>query len=564
MDPAVNYKGKLLDLFAQQICRVESSFKIENLPGTRFVCEIKWKQEGKEEVTIRGEASQSKKAAEKSAAFIALSTFEHLSRCTEEKKAELQIYSSEEIITPRHFFTPKFTPREYQLQLFQHAEKENLIIEMGTGLGKTLIAVMSICSALSSCTSDILPVVPLKKAIFLAPKVALVEQHVCYVRDQTSLRANGYCGIMSVDLWDNQMWRTELDKSDVLVMTSQVFLHCIHHAFIKFSDLAIIVLDEAHHAIKNDPYNLLMQAYASSESKPRLLCLTASPLNNGSKELENDMKMNRKLCMLERNLHSRLLSASFFLEDQPVRGVTKELIVSFSAVPEKFQTLSDEFASYCNSFKNLISEKMFAKHLNSIVICHRLLGPLAALMCTRETIGQKSRKVSPGCWVKKPPLNKQVVNEHLCKIEASLLCHASHSENHNNNDFIFAKDGTSLGFKSGPGSGFSSHLNDLFEILLAYRMSEGSNLCCIIFVQRRCVAQILSKIINLVFNNKSTHPIKAASIVGHSIQAGDDVGNKEKHCVVLKNFKEGKVNVLCATAVAEEGIDVSRCNLSIR
>ena len=44
---------------------------------------------------------------------------------------------------------------------------------------------------------------------------------------------------------------------------------------------------------------------------------------------------------------------------------------------------------------------------------------------------------------------------------------------------------------------------------------------------------------------------------------GDDM-NKERQQEVLKQFQDGSINLLVATAVAEEGLDIPECNLVIR
>jgi len=59
--------------------------------------------------------------------------------------------------------------RQYQLNIVKTAEKENTLIVLPTGMGKTIIALMLIAKFLKNKTNKIL---------FLAPTKPLVTQHM--------------------------------------------------------------------------------------------------------------------------------------------------------------------------------------------------------------------------------------------------------------------------------------------------------------------------------------------------------------------------------------------------
>ncbi|MCD9639811.1 hypothetical protein HAX54_024554 [Datura stramonium] len=98
---------------------------------------------------------------------------------------------------------PKEQARKYQLDVLEHARKNNTIAFLETGAGKTLIAILlmkSLCSDLQKKNKKML-------AVFLVPKVPLVYQQAEVIREQTGYKVGHYCGEMGQDFWDARRWQ---------------------------------------------------------------------------------------------------------------------------------------------------------------------------------------------------------------------------------------------------------------------------------------------------------------------------------------------------------------------
>ena len=155
----------------------------------------------------------------------------------------------------------------------EKAKSKNIIVYLGTGSGKTFIAVMLIKHMRDELCK--------KKVVFLVNNVELLDQQAQVIRDCTGLPTGSYCGASGVDDWGKERWDRELRTHSVMVLIHQVFLNAVAHGFIPFSNLALLVIDECHHAVKNHPYSKIMKewyhkAKKRGDSVPRVLGLSAS------------------------------------------------------------------------------------------------------------------------------------------------------------------------------------------------------------------------------------------------------------------------------------------------
>lgn len=153
-----------------------------------------------------------------------------------------------------------FTPRRYQLDLYEVATRQNTIAMLDTGAGKTMIAVMLIkhFGKISKTNND------RKLIIFLAPTVQLVTQQCEVIKSYTDFEVEHYHGAKGVDQWKAYNWQEQLAKYQVMVMTPQVLLDALRQAFLVLDMVSLMIFDECHHATGNHPYTRIMTVFWSS------------------------------------------------------------------------------------------------------------------------------------------------------------------------------------------------------------------------------------------------------------------------------------------------------------
>jgi ERCC4-related helicase len=192
-------------------------------------------------------------------------------------------------------------PREYQTALFEIAKRKNIIINLGTGCGKTLIAVLLIKYFAPSFEDE-------QQILFMVPSVALAVQHTSTLRANLDYSVETACSTSNC----SEKSRRKLASCNIVVATHGA----IHDLLTHYGDLfrmqrfSLVVVDECHYAYGRHPYCLVMNDFyhqLPQESRPRVLGLTASPLVN-VKEGHSDKHLDETLARLETTLDATVTS----------------------------------------------------------------------------------------------------------------------------------------------------------------------------------------------------------------------------------------------------------------
>lgn len=108
---------------------------------------------------------------------------------------------------------PEFQSRSYQTYIEEIAIKENSIVFLPTGSGKTFIAIQLIKRLQKSIQPSYSG--GGKRTFFLANTIPLVNQHSKAIANLTSLSVKGFTSQDKVDLWKIEQWLEQLDSYQV-------------------------------------------------------------------------------------------------------------------------------------------------------------------------------------------------------------------------------------------------------------------------------------------------------------------------------------------------------------
>ncbi|KAI7863327.1 dicer-2 protein [Spinellus fusiger] len=423
-------------------------------------------------------------------------------------------------------------PREYQYELYLKALEENVIAVLDTGSGKTLIAVMLIKEIARLEREARMTRRFTKLTFFLVDRVPLVFQQAEVIRSNCDVVLEQMCGEMNVDNWSEKKWRTTYEESDVCVMTAQIFLDTLRHGFISLSSVNLLIFDECHHATKKHPYNLIMREFydrCSVQDRPKIFGMTASPMHSKTGILNST-------ALLESNLNSRIYTATNLDELKAVVKLPNELEFRYNPYteyePTPLTTFARERLGKFERFNRIfVSTTAVARHLGSWC-SDRLWQFSLSTMVERMVVDTKGRS-----------------NEDLCSEDQALYEVYSRSiEAAPPNP---SRDNKAL---------FSPKIIGLLQVLYVFLAKE--DFCGIIFVERRQTAIAINLLIRSISDLK---PFKCDILIGHGAHNEGDVKMRFKdQNNMIKKFRTGELNLLIATNVAEEGLDIQPCNVVIR
>ncbi|CAI5510196.1 unnamed protein product [Closterium sp. Naga37s-1] len=167
-------------------------------------------------------------------------------------------------------------------------------------MGKTLIAVMLMQARRQMRERSG------KICVFLVPAVALVIQQAAVVEQQTDMRVGKYS--TDTEIKYEAAWvQKQVSQHEVLVMTPQVLVNLLQHAFLCLSSVDLLIFDECHHTAKDHAYATIMKTWYFSlkqADRPLIFGMTASPIN--TKGSGSEESCVQQLLDFERILDSKL------------------------------------------------------------------------------------------------------------------------------------------------------------------------------------------------------------------------------------------------------------------
>ncbi|KAL9848233.1 interferon-induced helicase C domain-containing protein 1 isoform 2-T2 [Geothlypis trichas] len=500
--------------------------------------------------------------------------------------------SDEDEVERRASPEPDLTLRDYQMEVAKPAlNGENIIICLPTGSGKTRVAVYITKDHLDKKKRASEP----GKVIVLVNKVPLVEQHL--KREFSPFLKRWYQVIgLSGDSQLKISFPEVVRRNDVIISTAQILENSLLNGSkedeesVHLSDFSLIIIDECHHTQKEGVYNNIMRRYLKEKMKnrklakenkplipqPQILGLTASPGVGGatsySKAEEHILKIcaNLDACrIMTVEEHASQLknqvkepSKKTVIADDKKRDPFKERITEIMTEIQNYCQLhpKSEFGTQTYEQWVIREERRAAKEEKRRErVCAEHLKKYNDALQINDTIRMVDAYNHLNNFYKEEKSKKTVRSDDDDDDEPAV------SKQDETDEFLIGlfhekkKQLKELTRKpENENEKLTKLRNTLMEEFTKIEEPRG-----IIFTKTRLSAFALFQWIkdNPKFEEVG---IKAHYLIGsgHKSEMKPMTQNEQRE--IIDKFRCGNVNLLIATTVAEEGLDIKECNIVIR
>jgi len=464
-----------------------------------------------------------------------------------------QRFSDFNIYESKYLLSEKLEKRDYQESIVRSCIGKSSLIILPTGLGKTQIAIL--------ISIRCLELFPDHKIIMLAPTKPLVVQHANRFKEfinpkyfDISIEKNVLTG--STDIYK----RVELFKSQsILFYTPQTLKNDLDNNLYDLNDVGLIIFDEAHRAKGNYAYCVIAKLFRQINPKGIVLGLTASPGSNKEEisELCNNLNIPMENIMIRDEKDKDTKEYVNKIQKEVIGVESSNLMIQITKLLnqmkyKRFQALFDlgfldipqdswdkiyfselqkiemeNIKPFFNINKNAGDAISLTAQIKTIMFMISTV-ELEGLFALDKFITENLNKNTKASYsIKTDPLLLQIKNIlNKNKVE-------------NVNSLIHPK------------------MTKLKEILLK-ELNLKQNSRGIVFAQHRNAVITISDYINKIDG------IRSIKFVGQATKSKTDVGLSQKEQIeILNDFKNGKFNVLVATSVAEEGLDIIECSFVV-
>jgi Fanconi anemia group M protein len=458
--------------------------------------------------------------------------------------------------------------RKYQNNIVKRCGDRNSLVVLPTGLGKTIIGVLLIAHRFKKYPRH-------GKVLILAPTRPLVAQHLESCEKFIDIDEN------KINLFTGKIPPEKrlllFNKSQIIISTPQVIKNDLMRGRYDLGCVSLIIFDEAHRTKGNYAYNFLSKEYMKSCSDPLILGLTAS--------FGKNYETIQELC--DNLFIENVIFRTY--EDEDVSEYIHDIDIFLKQVdlPIKVLELSQIIESLFERFLRFFIERDLIqphKRYYSKLDFLRIAQDLTITLKYGDLIEESRYDGSFGQLTFTSPKIIDIVREKQLNIHSifsycssciSLLHAKELLETQDIRLFInflerlkYKSDQDNLSAKRITHSDHFQLIDSLVEqvgldelshpkiqkvlSLLHEEIDEYDTGKILIFTQYREMADFLKDKINFVFKGK----LSAEKFIGQTSKMDDKGFTQTKQINILHQFRRGEINVLTATSVAEEGLDI--------
>lgn len=430
--------------------------------------------------------------------------------------------------------------RLYQLNLAGKALEGSSLVVLPTGLGKTIIALFVIVSRLQRFGG---------KALILSPTKPLVEQHAAFFKKVMALPEEevlAFTGSIA-PAEREKLWA----QGKLIVSTPQVIENDLLTKRISLENVTHITFDEAHRAVGNYAYTFIAEKYFESAKNPHVLGITASPGSSDEKISE--------VCQA---LHVENVSVKTE-KDRDVRPYVQEKEIEWLQVqlpPEMVEIrgyLEKIFDDRLGTIKDLGFSAGSGKYISKkdlLILQKQLQGEIRMggdpAIFTAMSVVAEMMKVNHAVEMVETQ-GLETLRKYLEKLDAEASSSSSSKAAKRLMDDLYMRK-TLYRVKE---CDVEHPKLELARKIVSKELEGKPDSRVIVFTNYRDTAEIVA---NTLSGIPGVVPVR---FVGQGSRHKDKGLTQKQQGDILDKFRAGEYNVLVATSVAEEGLDIPSTDL---
>jgi Fanconi anemia group M protein len=429
--------------------------------------------------------------------------------------------------------------RMYQVNIAKAASSQSTLVVLPTGMGKTIVALMVIANVLKKMQG---------KVLFLAPTKPLVEQHAQFVKEYlVDVEPLVFTG-ETPPKKRKELWK----ESSVIVSTPQVVVNDLISARTKLDDFGLIIFDEAHRATGDYAYVFIAEKY--HQINGLALGMTASPGSEAKRILDVCGNLGIERVEIRSEYDPDVMP---YVHDIKVRWIRVAVPAKFQEIIELLKKVYQVYVKelkrfgFCRGNKPVYMKDLLKVQKEIQARISQGGGRQSAYYSAASTqaaavkVYHASELVeTQGIGALKNYLNKlgkeaysrgaskaakRVMNQS--NIKKVLVLADKIQIEHPKIDYVVT------------------------EVKKQLKIKKSSKI--IVFTHYRDTSMLVSDELGA---HKGINPVR---FVGQASRGEDKGLTQKKQVELIQKFKDGKYNVLVATSVAEEGLDIPSTDLVI-
>jgi ERCC4-related helicase len=450
--------------------------------------------------------------------------------------------------------------RLYQNNIYESAKSKNTLVILPTALGKTIIAMLVSAEFLYNYRS--------RRILIMAPTKPLVAQHMWSFFSVLNIPEDGIAVVTGKNLPPTRTAIWNQKEIRLVFATPEVVKNDIVENRLSLSEFSLLVFDEAHRAVKDYAYTSIARYYIQQSSHPVILAMTASPGSEKSRmeEVCNNLSIEQ---IEHRNEDDEDVKPYI----NPIDTTWKWFIIpqEYKYISSIFRTMLEDKLQYLIE-RGLLRKKhpqwIFKRELINLgeeiryrleVTMEELRGSLYAalmqqssaltLMYCAELI-ESQGIASLKAFLKRieedgGKAHQSLLNDNRIKEIQTLV---------NNLKVEHPKTTYLVKFLKQRYSLFQNTSNEKGQNEPTTQIGRRPR--ALVFTHYRDSARKVVEILN-------EGGIKAARFVGQAKREFDIGMSQEEQSTVLESFRNGEIDVLVATSIAEEGLDIPEVDLVV-